>query len=79
MRSEIYSPIHQENLTMAIKDYTVAFGSGSDVKEATEELRRHVITLVRRGWQPLGGVTMEAERLDSGKYSVVAAQAMVEE
>jgi len=64
---------------MAIKDYTVAVGSGGNVKEAVDTLRGHVITLIRRGWQPLGGVTMEAERLDSGKYSVVAAQAMVEE
>jgi hypothetical protein len=64
---------------MVIKDYTVVVGSGSTVKEAIEALRRNVIAGIRRGWQPLGGVTMEAERLDSGNYSVAAAQAMVEE
>jgi hypothetical protein len=62
---------------MAIIDYGVVVGSAKTAREAAKELRQHVIVAIKQGWQPLGGVSIEAERDDDGNFEVVAVQAMV--
>jgi hypothetical protein len=54
-----------------IVDYLVVENSGKTTLEQT------VLSLVQRGWEPLGGLTMTARTVSSGFGVYTYAQAMV--
>lgn len=69
------SPIHTED-AMPITDYVVLTGVGNSPVDATADLRTRVLKEIRSGWQPLGGVSIVAERMNTGDLTVAACQAM---
>ena len=62
--------------SMAITDYRILVGVGSNPVEATIQLRGYVLGALNSGWQPMGGVSITAERLSNGVLTVAATQAM---
>ncbi len=61
---------------MLVSNYVIVFGTAKSPRDAAEELRAEVLKGLKGGWQPIGGVSLEAEQLSDGTLGFIAAQAM---